>query len=241
MVGSMKEKWQKFKNYLKKDKRIFAKGICFEKLFTMFIIGSVIGSFYEEILNFFLVYSRTGQFVWEYRRGVIYGPFNIIYGLGAVIMVVLLADKKHKWYETILYGALLGGGIEYLISFLQETFTHTTSWDYSNKFLDINGRTTLPFMLVWGIFSFLFVRYLYPFVSRQIEKIPYNLGKILTRILVIFMVINMTISWSAIIRQTLRKNNVPPLTPVGHFLDEHYDDEFLSKYFPNMEHHSKGD
>ena len=156
-------------------------------------------------------------------------------------MVVLLADKKHKWYETILYGALLGGGIEYLISFLQETFTHTTSWDYSNKFLDINGRTTLPFMLVWGIFSFLFVRYLYPFVSRQIEKIPYNLGKILTRILVIFMVINMTISWSAIIRQTLRKNNVPPLTPVGHFLDEHYDDEFLSKYFPNMEHHSKGD
>ena len=241
MVGSMKEKWQKFKNYLKKDKRIFAKGICFEKLPAVFLIGSVTGAFYEEILNFFLVYSRSGQFVWEYRRGVIYGPFNIIYGLGAVIMVVLLADKKHKWYETILYGALLGGGIEYLISFLQETFTHTTSWDYSNKFLDINGRTTLPFMLVWGIFSFLFVRYLYPFVSRQIEKIPYNLGKILTRILVIFMVINMTISWSAIIRQTLRKNNVPPLTPVGHFLDEHYDDEFLSKYFPNMEHHSKGD
>ena len=156
MVGSMKEKWQKFKNYLKKDKRIFAKGICFEKLFAVFIIGSVIGSLYEEILNFLLVYSRTGQFVWEYRRGVIYGPFNIIYGIGAVIIVSLLADRKHKWYETILYGSLLGGGIEYLISFLQETFTRTTSWDYSNKFLDINGRTTLPFMLIWGIFSFLF-------------------------------------------------------------------------------------
>lgn len=241
MVGSMKEKWQQFKNYFKKDEKIFAKGICFEKLFAIFLIGSIIGSFYEEILNFFLVYSRTGQFVWEYRRGVIYGPFNIIYGVGAVIIVALLADKKHKWYETILYGALLGGGIEYLISFLQETFTHTTSWDYSNKYLDINGRTTLPFMLIWGIFSFLFVRYLYPFISRQIEKIPYNLGKVLTKIFLVFMALNMAISWSAIIRQTLRKNNVPPLSPIGHFLDEHYDDEFLSKYFPNMEHHSKGD
>ena len=169
------------KKLFKKDKRIFAKGICFEKLFAIFLIGSVLGSLYEEILNFLLVYSRTGQFVWEYRRGVIYGPFNIIYGIGAVIIVALLADKKHKWYETILYGSLLGGGIEYLVSFLQETFTHTTSWDYSHKYLDINGRTTLPFMLIWGLFSFLFVRYLYPFVSRQIEKIPYNLGKILTR------------------------------------------------------------
>ena len=55
------------------------------------------------------------------------------------------------------------------------------------------------------------------------------------------MVLNMIISWSAIIRQTLRKNNVPPLTPIGNFLDEHYDDEFLSKYFPNMVHHNKGD
>ena len=233
----MKEKLQ---NLFKKD-QVFAKGICFEKLFIIFLIASVIGSLYEQILNLFLVYSRTGELVWEYRRGVIYGPFNVIYGFGAVLIIYLLADKKHKWYETILYGSLLGGGIEYLISFLQETFTRTTSWDYSNKFLDINGRTTLPFMLIWGIFSFLFVRYLYPFVSRLIEKTPYNLGKILTRIFVIFMIVNMTISWSAIIRQTLRKNSVPPLTPVGRFLDEHYDDEFLSKYFPNMDHHSKGD
>ena len=48
------------------------------------------------------------------------------------------------------------------------------------------------------------------------------------------MIINMLISWGAIIRQTLRRNHVPAFTPIGEFFDKHYDDEFLSKYFPNM-------
>ena len=224
---------EKLKKLFKKDK-VFAKGICFEKLFIIFLIASVIGSLYEQILNLFLVYSKTGELVWEYRRGVIYGPFNVIYGFGAVLIIYLLADKKHKWYETILYGALLGGGVEYLIGFLQETFTQTISWDYSHKLLNINGRITLEYMFLWGILSFLLVRYLYHFISKWIEKIPYNLGTLLTRILLVFMIINMLISWGAILRQTLRRNHVPAFTPIGEFFDKHYDDEFLSKYFPNM-------
>ncbi len=225
---------------LKENKNNFAKGICFDKLFIIFIIGSIIGSLYEEIFSMLLTYSRTGNIIFEYRRGVIYGPFNVIYGFGAVIIVSLLADKNHKWYQTIFYGALLGGGIEYFVGFLQETFTNSISWDYSNRFLNINGRTTIPYMFVWGIFSFLFVKYLYPFVSSKIEKIPYNLGKLLVNILFVFMVINMTISWSAIIRQNLRNNNIPAVTPYGKFLDKHYPDEFLEKYFPNMSF-TKGD
>lgn len=226
--------------YLKENKNIFAKGICFDKLFLIFIIGSIIGALYEEIFSMLLTYSRTGNIIFEYRRGVIYGPFNVIYGFGAVVIVSLLADKNHKWYQTILYGALLGGGIEYFVGFLQETFTNSISWDYSNRFLNINGRTTIPYMLVWGIFSFLFVKYLYPFVSSKIEKIPYNLGKLLVNILLVFMVVNMTISWSAIIRQNLRNNNIPAITPYGRFLDKHYPDEFLEKYFANMSF-TKGD
>ena len=225
---------KRLKNYFFKNKKTFAKGICFDKLFVIFIIGSVLGAFYEELLNLILVYSRTGNLVWEYRRGVIYGPFNVIYGFGAIIIVSLLIDKNHKWYQTILYGSLLGGGIEYFIGFLQETFANSISWDYSHKLLNINGRVTIPYMVLWGLFSFLFVKYLYPFISSKIEKIPYNLGKLLVNVLFVFMVINMTISWTAIIRQNLRNNNIPAITPYGKFLDKYYDDEFLKKYFPNM-------
>ena len=44
----------------------------------------------------------------------------------------------------------------------------------------------------------------------------------------------MLISWSALIRQNLRRNNVPAYTVVGEFFDRHYPDEFLEKFYPNM-------
>lgn len=230
----MKKLWSKVIHYLTKEKKKFAKGICFDKLFMIFIIGSIFGAYYEQIFTLVTKYLETGSIVWELRRGVIYGPFNVIYGFGAVIIVSLLADKNHKWYQTFLYGAFLGGGFEYIMSFLQETFTHTISWDYSDHLLNFQGRTSVPFMIGWGFFTFAFVHWLYPLISKWIEKIPYNLGKIMTKVLLIFMAFNMAISWTAIIRQTLRRNNIPAFTPVGRFYDKYYNDEFLSKYFPNM-------
>lgn len=225
----------KFKTYLKKDdERTFAKGICFEKLFFIFLIGSIIGAYYEQILNLIKVFYSTGDIVWKYRRGVIYGPFNVIYGFGAVVLVKLLLSKERKWYEIIIYGALFGGIIEYLLNFLQEIFTHTVSWDYSDRFLNINGRTTIPYMLFWGLFSLFFLKCIYPPISNLIEKIPYKFGTIIMKIMLIFMIANMLISWTAIIRQSLRRNDVKPFTFVGRIYDKYYTDEFLMKYFPNM-------
>lgn len=230
----MKKLLDNIRAYLKSDERVFAKGICFEKLFVIFLIGSIIGAYYEQIVNLVKVYYSTGNFVWEYRRGVIYGPFNVIYGLGAVILVKLLLSKERKWYQIVIYGALFGGIIEYAISFLQETFTHTVSWDYSDRFLNINGRTTIPYMIFWGLFSLFFTKCIYPFVSNLIEKIPYRMGMVITKVMVIFMIINMLVSWTAIIRQTLRRNDIRPFTFVGRLCDKYYTDEILIKYFPNM-------
>ena len=69
----------------------FAEGLCFRKLFFVFLIGSVIGAFYEEVLNLVQVLWQTGQWEWSLRRGVIYGPFNVIYGFGAALLVWLMA------------------------------------------------------------------------------------------------------------------------------------------------------
>lgn len=130
----------------------FAEGLCFKKLFFVFLVGSVIGTIYEELLYGVQTWYATGSWEWTVRRGVIYGPFNVIYGFGAVVMVYLLLRKKYTNWQIFLYASLLGGIVEYVVSLLQEVFTHTTSWDYSNYFLNINGRTTVPFMVVWGDF-----------------------------------------------------------------------------------------
>ena len=70
------------------EKPVFAKGWCFAKIFFMFFIGCIIGTYYEEILNLI----RTG--VWESRQGIIYGPFNPIYGFGFAGFTLLLGKNN---------------------------------------------------------------------------------------------------------------------------------------------------
>lgn len=226
--------YRSFKEYCLEDKRTFAKGFCFPKLVFIFVLGCSIGVYYEQLLTLFHHYMIDGSIVWESRRGVIYGPFNPLYGAGIVVMTVLLARKKYPWYITLLYGALAGGIFEYLISYLQEWAIGTTSWDYTGYFLEIGGRTTVPFMVFWGTGGLIFAYVVYPFISKQIEKIPYNLGMMITRALVIFMMFNMLISWTALFRQTMRRQGYKPYTVVGKLYDKIYTDEYLGHYFPNM-------
>lgn len=218
----------------KNEEKIFAKGICFQKLFIIFVIGCIFGYYYEMIFNLIHDLIKEGTIFWEPRRGVIYGPFSPIYGAGAVIMTICLAEKNHKWYQTFIYGSLLGGAAEYIIGFLQETFTGMVSWDYSDMFLNINGRTTIPFMLFWGLLALVFIKFIYPPISKFIESIPYEKGKMILNIFVIFLSINMLISYTALIRQALRRNDYPPFTIIGEFYDKIYTDERLKKAFPNM-------
>lgn len=212
----------------------FAEGLCFYKLFLIFVLASILGAFYEEILFVLKHLIADGVFMWEPRRGVFYGPFSPIYGAGAVIMTMFLMKKKRPMYLEFLYAALIGGGFEYLISFLQELATGATSWDYSTHFLNINGRTTIPFMIVWGLFGIIFVKYIYPFCSKVIESIDIGIGESLIVLLIIILSIDMLVSWTAIIRMHFRKNDIEAITPIGKLYDQYYTDQYIQNKFPNM-------
>lgn len=218
------------------EKRKFAKGICFDKLVIIFTIGAMVGTFYEEILTSIKLLKKTGNIIWESRRGVIYGPFNPLYGFAlALITYIFCKDKvKENKGKTFIEACLLGGAIEYFVSFLQELVVGTVSWNYSNKFLNINGRTTIPFMIFWGLCSYIYIYKIYPRLSKAIENIPRKLGKYIVIFFTVFLSLDMLISFGALVRQDFRKRNIEPLTKVGEFFDTHYDDEFLFKYYPNM-------
>jgi len=216
------------------EKEIFAKGVCFKKIFIIFIIGCIFGTYYEMILNLVRHYLNDGTIFWETRSGLLYGPFSPVYGLGAAIMSYFLADKNYKWWQILLYGAILGGVVEYLLSFLQETFTGTISWNYNDDFLNINGRTTIPLMFLWGFICLVFIKILYPFLSNLIEKIPVHYGNIIFNIVLVLLIIDMLLSFTAVIRQALRRNDYPAYTFIGEFCDKVYTDERLKKSYPNM-------
>ena len=89
-------------------------------------------------------------------------------------------------------------------------------------------------MIVWGLLGVIFVHIIYPFLSNLIEKTPKDIGDKVMPFITILMCLNMFISFSAVIRQNFRRNNIEPLTHYGEFLDKHYNDERMKKTYNNM-------
>ena len=211
---------------MKQKEETFAKGVCFKKIFWLFMVGCVFGCVFE-MVNHFIHYGD-----WVSRRGLIYGPLNPVYGLGLVFFVIFLSKIKNPAL-IFLGGMLLGGGCEYLCSLVQEKVFGTLSWDYSHQLFNIGGRTSLKYMLIWGVLALVVMKIVYPFLSNLIEKMPVKTGNILTIILIVFMDANIIISVTACLRQSERASGMAPSNKVELFLDKHYPDKRLNTIFQN--------
>ncbi len=213
---------------VKENTKDFAKGFCFKKIFAFFVLGSLVGSFYEEIV--FFVQFRE----WTCRHDLLYGPFSTLYGFGLILFLIFLGNKnaERKFLKTFLCASLLGGIFEYLASLFLELFLGIKFWDYSTLFLNIHGRTTIPYMLAWGFMGSLILKVVYPFVSKWIEKIPQKIGNVIYIFLLFFFFINMFLSYTVFIRMIYRNKGVSPKTFIGRFYDNYYTNEYMYKKFP---------
>ncbi len=224
---NMKEYTQVYEN---EDDKPFASGFCFTKLFYLFVIGSFIGTLLETVWALLL----EGHF--EVRVGMVYGPFIPVYGGGACFLTIVLY-KLYKLSDTLIFviSAVVGAGFEYLCSWFQETLFGTVSWDYSGTPFNLDGRTNLMYALIWGFLGLVWVRYLYPWASKLIEKMPKKTGSLVTTFLIIFMIFNAVMSVSATYRWTQRNEGIEAQTSFGRYLDKHFDDEKMNILFPNMQ------
>ncbi len=215
--------------YDREEDKPFASGLCFEKLFALFVIGSFIGTCIET------VYALIVEGHFECRVGLVYGPFIPVYGGGACMLTVALY-KLYKLSDTLVFiiGAVIGAFFEYICSWAQETFLGTVSWDYSDMPLNIGGRTCLLYALFWGFLSLIWLRYIYPFVSKQIEKIPKKQGSIAITVLVVFMVVDAIVTVSAVYRWNQRVSGVPADNSFVEYIDKTFDDDRMEFLFPHM-------
>ena len=196
------------------------------RIFWVFMIGSIFGFFAEMIYS--TVYTRTIVI----RQGLIYGPFVQVYGMGAVAYYLLISKVKDP-KEAFFSGAIMGGILEYLCSFFQELFFGTVSWDYSNLFMNINGRTSLLYCFYWGIIAVIFLKLVYPWLDK-ITFLIYKKGvRIFTVFLMLFMIFDVTISCMAANRQEERHKNIPANSQLDIFLDRTYPDELLDRIYNN--------
>ena len=218
-----------------KKREKFAEGFCFNKVFLVYVIGCMIGTYYEEILTF----CRSGE--WLSRQGIIYGPFNPVYGVGFLAFTVLLCrNLKRKWWLTYIYSCLIGGVTEMASSLIGEFVFKANAWDYSDKFLNIMGRTTIPYMLFWGAGGLIFVKFVYPALSKFVELLPKRIGNAIMPSFMIFVLISHVVSYVALFRYGTRSEGQKASSSLEVVLDEHFNDDFMKKYYDNPVHEKIG-
>ena len=108
----------------------------------VYALAGLIGTVHKTIW----AYQAKGMF--EYRNGSILTPFNYVYGLRV--------GHRHR-------AAPYRPGVEGRAG--------RRSWNSANEPLNIGGRTTVPFMLFWGLLCYLIVRFILPLVLWLVHLI----------------------------------------------------------------------
>lgn len=214
---------------LEGEKRVFARGVCVTKLIWVFFICALLGDLIET------VFCRFSAGVWMSRSSLIYGPFSVVWGIGAVVLTVVLqklADKPDRY--VFLAGCFIGGVYEYLCSVFTEFFFGTTFWDYSDMPFNFGGRTNLLFCVFWGLLAVFWIKILYPRISALVEKIPPVMGTILTWLIVVFLALDAAVSVAAMLRYVQRAADPAAHTVIQRFLDQNYPDSLIERVWPNM-------
>lgn len=163
--------------------------------FNKYLIYFFIYSFAGWILETMYAFIVLGHFD---NRGFLIGPICPIYGFGMLILTVGLSKYKNSNIKLFFVASIILTYFEYVSGFLLEVIFNLKWWDYSNDFLNLNGRVCLMFAFVWGIIAIIVVKLIHPFTEKMIEKIykkiPPQLINIIMKILLIILLVDFILS-----------------------------------------------
>ncbi len=202
----------------------------YHKYFYIFVVCCVVGFIIETLWCFF----KNGY--WESRKSLVYGPFSVAYGMGGVLLTLVLNKFKTSSYPKIFLISFLTGTItEYICSLGQEIVFGSVAWDYSHLPLNINGRVCLLYSLFWGALGILWVKIIMPLFDKLTDKIPFKISRVLVVGLTAFLIFDAVISASAAIRMNERGKCLEPSNYFEVFLDARFPDERMEKIYANSQ------
>ena len=219
-----------YPNLVKEEKEeVFAAGCGFYKLVSLFFIGAFLGDITETI------FCRITAGRWMSRSSVVFGDFSIVWGLGCAMLTWMLYKYREQSDRRLfLLGTILGGVYEYICSVFTEIVFGTVFWDYSKIPFNLGGRINLLYCFFWGIAAIIWMKGIYPFLSKWIEKIPARIGKPLCAVMVVFMSVNIALSGLALDRYSKRHDELPASNQIGVLMDEWFPDSYMEKVYPNI-------
>lgn len=197
--------------------------------FWLFFFGSVVGFFLEGIWSVVLHGS------WESHAATVWGPFCIVYGAGTALMyrIARWMSGCALWLQFVSY-AVGGSALEYAAGLFQEKCFGSCSWDYSDQFMNLDGRISLRMTLVWGVLGVLFSCFFLPPILRWLPRTHTQGFRVACLVLSFVMAADLAMTSAAVWRWRERMEATPAVGGWQRFLDTHYDDDTMRTLFPNM-------
>lgn len=142
-----------------------------DPLFTatwLFVLGSVGGVLIERAWMRLL----EGPDVVDPRSGLLYLPFNPLYGFAAVIGSLVLAPLAESPVLVFLTALVIFTIVEGVASLVMERLFGVVFWDYSDKRLNLDGRVCLEYAVIWGALGLVLAYVLDPALRWFVELLP---------------------------------------------------------------------
>ena len=210
------------------------KKISISQAFWYFVFFSVVGLLVETTYG----YITTG--ILESRKGLLIGPFCPVYGIGAAILIISTYRLEKSPIKIFIVGAIVGGFVEYIISYCLEAIYGIRFWEYSYLLFNLNGRICILYSIFWGILSILLIKWIKPLIDKIINKIPAKKG--IEIALLVFLIIDALVTvWAintyqnrVVYEKTNSNNNI-----IKQIEEKAFSNEVMVKNFPNLRYITK--
>lgn len=150
----------------------------------IFFISSILGWCGEVIFNL-IVHDKL------INPGTLFLCWCPIYGIAAII-IDLITKKEYKIWQNALIIAVISIIDEYIAAFISEEIFNHKLWDYSNRFMNFQGRICLSMTILFVVIGLIAVYFFIPRV-KKIYKKHYKIISKVNYILSVIFILNIII------------------------------------------------
>ena len=199
----------------------------YSTMFWLFLVGSLLGVYIEGLFCA-VHYGR-----WETHVVSVWGPFCILYGIGAVACYIghCFLKDSHPAFQFVAYFAVFSV-IELLVGLLLEYGLGMRAWNYVNEVLQVRGHICLQNSMVWGIIGLVFSYWIASPVERVFAHFAGNrFMHVFVLVFTVFLAIDFFFTGAAAVRWSKRHYGKAARTFFGRWIDKMFPESFMAKRF----------
>lgn len=159
--------------------------------FLLFIIYAFLGWVLEVVYTLITDKRFT-------NRGFLIGPYCPIYGIGSVLIVILLSGYADRPVGLFVLAMVICSVLEYFTGYIMEKLFNARWWDYSNNKFNINGRICLETMIPFGLVACFIIYVMNPFLASKLSNLSETFLNVTAIVLAVLFIADFITSFNIV-------------------------------------------